>query len=147
MEAAYLRPKDDQTQLTVSLEAIEKGRQQLDRRNVDPEVMAKFEAGMFDIGRSPWSRLGAFDPTDRSHALDLLGFECQVVLGSFSFHQIAHTDNAHALEIGARVYNRAMGRFCANVTDCSPEGTCRSHSAPRSPACSSTRRSPTAATP
>ena len=119
MEPAYLRPKDDQTQLTVSLEAIEKGRQQLDRRNVDPEVMAKFEAGMFDIGRSPWSRLGAFDPTDRSHAL----------------------------EIGARVYNRAMGRFCANVTDCSPEGTCRSHSAPRSPACSSTRRSPTAATP
>ena len=113
-EAALLRPMDKQSELAVSLELIEKGRQQLDRRNADPEVMAKFEAGMFDIGRSPWSRLGAFDPAERSHALDLLGFECQVVLGTFSFHQVAHVDDAQALEVGARVYNRAMGRFCAD---------------------------------
>jgi predicted TIM-barrel fold metal-dependent hydrolase len=84
------------------------------RRNADPEVMAKFEAGMFDITRSPWSRLGAFDPADRSHALDVLGFERQVVLGTFSFHQVAHADDAKVLEIGARVHNRAMGRFCEN---------------------------------
>jgi predicted TIM-barrel fold metal-dependent hydrolase len=76
--------------------------------------MAKFEAGMFDISRSPWSRLGAFDPAERSHVLDVLGFERQIVLGTFSFHQIAHEDDAKALEIGARVHNRAMGRFCAH---------------------------------
>jgi len=76
--------------------------------------MAQFEAGMFDITRSPWSRLGAFDPADRSHALDVLGFERQVVLGTFSFHQVAHTDDPKALEVGARVHNRAMGRFCSH---------------------------------
>ena len=76
--------------------------------------MTKFEAGMFDITRSPWSRLGAFDPVERSHALDVLGFERQIVLGTFSFHQIAHEDDAKALEIGARVHNRAMGRFCSH---------------------------------
>ena len=70
---------------SVSLEAIAKGRQHLERRNADGEVMAKFEAGMFDISRSPWSRLGAFDPADRSHALDVLGFEAQLVFSTFSF--------------------------------------------------------------
>jgi predicted TIM-barrel fold metal-dependent hydrolase len=113
-EAAYLQPMDGQSDLPVSLEAVEKGRQHLERRNADPEVMAQFEAGMFDITRSPWSRLGAFDPADRSHALDVLGFERQVVLGTFSFHQVAHTDDPKALEVGARVHNRAMGRFCSH---------------------------------
>jgi len=113
-EAAYILAMDEQTELPVSLEAIERGREHLDRRNADPEAMAKFEAGMFDIARSPWSRLGAFDPADRSHALDVLGFERQVVLGTFSFHQVAHARDAKALEVGARVHNRAMGRFCAH---------------------------------
>ena len=113
-EAAFIRPMEAQTELPVSLEAIGRGREHLDRRNADPELMAKFEAGMFDISRSPWSRLGAFDPAERSHVLDVLGFERQIVLGTFSFHQIAHQDDAKALEIGARVHNRAMGRFCAH---------------------------------
>jgi len=113
-ELPYIQPMDAQGELPVSLEAVEKGRRHLDRRNADPKVMADFEAGMFDIRRSPWSRLGAFDPADRSHALDVLGFECQVVLGTFSFHQVAHVDDAKALEVGARVHNRAMGRFCAH---------------------------------
>lgn len=113
-EAAYIRPMDEQGELPVSLEAIERGREHLERRHADPEVMAKFEAGMFDIGRNPWSRLGAFDPAERSHALDVLGFERQVVLGTFSFHQIAHANDPKTLEVGARVHNRAMGRFCAH---------------------------------
>jgi len=113
-EAALIQPMESQTELPVSLEAIDRGREHLNRRNTDPAVMAKFEEGMFDIKRSPWSRLGAFDPADRSHALDVLGFERQVVLGTFSFHQIAHEEDVKALEIGARVYNRAMGHFCAN---------------------------------
>ena len=113
-ERALLRPMDEQDELPVSLEAIAKGRQHLARRNADGEVMAKFEAGMFDISRSPWSRLGAFDPADRSHALDVLGFEAQLVFSTFSFHQIAHQADPKALEVGARVHNRAMGRFCAD---------------------------------
>jgi len=111
-EAAFIQPMQAQTELPVSLEAIDRGREHFNHRNADPEVMTKFEEGMFDISRSPWSRLGAFDPAERSHALDVLGFERQIVLGTFSFHQIAHEDDTKALEIGARVYNRAMGRFC-----------------------------------
>ena len=113
-EIAFIKPMHEQSELPVSLDAIERGREHLDRRNADPELMSKFESGMFDIGRSPWSRLGAFDPTERSHALDVLGFQKQIVLGTFAFHQIAHEDDAKALEIGSRVYNRALGRFCAH---------------------------------
>ncbi len=112
-ELPHLVPIDGQTELPVSLDAIERGRDYLARRNADPEVMATFEATMFDVRRNPWSRLGAFDPADRSHALDVLGFEYQIVLGTFSIHQIAHVEDSKALEVGARVHNRAMGRFCA----------------------------------
>ena len=111
-EATFIQPMEAQTELPVSLEAIDRGREHFNRRNADSEVMTKFEEGMFDIKRSPWSRLGAFNPAERSHALDVLGFERQIVLGTFSFHQIAHRDDVKALEVGARVYNRAMGRFC-----------------------------------
>ena len=111
-EATFIQPMEAQTELPVSLEAIDRGREHFNRRNADSEVMTKFEEGMFDIKRSPWSRLGAFDPAERSHALDILGFERQILLGTFSFHQIAHGDDVKALEVGARVYNRAMGRFC-----------------------------------
>ena len=87
-EMTFIQPMQAQTELPVSLEAIERGREHLDRRNADPELMSKFESGMFDISRSPWSRLGAFDPSERSHALDVLGFQRQIVLGTFAFHQI-----------------------------------------------------------
>jgi len=111
-EQRFLRPMDEQSELPVSLAAIEKGRIHLARRKADPELMTTFEASMFDISRSPWSRLGAFDPAERSRVLDILGFEAQIVLGTFSFHQVAHQKDTHALEVGARVHNRAMGRFC-----------------------------------
>ena len=42
-EVSFLRSMTEQTELPVSLEAIEKGREQLDRRNADPAVMAKFD--------------------------------------------------------------------------------------------------------
>ena len=37
--------------------------------------MAKFEASLLDARKSGWSRIGAFDPGERSHCLDLLGFQ------------------------------------------------------------------------
>ena len=85
-EMAFIKPMNSQNELPVSLEAIERGREHLDRRNADPELMSKFESGMFDISRSPWSRLGAFDPSERSHTLDVLGFEKQIVLGLSLIH-------------------------------------------------------------
>jgi predicted TIM-barrel fold metal-dependent hydrolase len=113
-EAAVLPPITAQSELPVSLEAMEKGRDLLEARRNDPATMAKFEASMWDPKRNPWSRLGAFDPDDRSHALDILGFDHQFVLATFSFHQIAHVEDPAVLEVGARVHNRAMARFCEN---------------------------------
>jgi hypothetical protein len=83
-----------------------------ERRQSDPELMKRFEDGLLEARPNGWSRLGAFDPTERSHALDLFGFEVQWVLPTFAYHQIAHTDDLDLLEIGARVLNRAMGAFC-----------------------------------
>ena len=64
-------------------------------------MMSKFEASLLDAKRSGWNRLGAFDPKERSHALDLFGFERQLVLPTFAFHQIAHTTDHAVLEAGA----------------------------------------------
>ncbi|NNE73595.1 MAG: hypothetical protein HKN26_08030, partial [Acidimicrobiales bacterium] len=113
-EAVFLDAMDQQTELPVIAEALDSARGHFARRQSDPEVMAKFEAGLLDARRSGWSRLGAFDPAERSHALDLFGFDYQLVLPTFSFHQVAHVDDDQKLEVGARVLNRAMGRFCAD---------------------------------
>jgi predicted TIM-barrel fold metal-dependent hydrolase len=74
--------------------------------------MAKFEEAILDNTKSGWNRLGAFDPKERSHALDLFGYSLQWVLPTFSFHQIAHTDDLEVLEAGALTLNKAMGSFC-----------------------------------
>lgn len=59
-----------------------------------------------------WSALGAFDPTERSRALDLLGFNRQLVFSTFAVTQFA-SDDADLLYGGTRAHNRAMTEFCA----------------------------------
>lgn len=107
-------PMDAQTELPVVRSGLERGRELFAKRQADPEVMAKFEAGLLDASRSGWNRIGAFDPQERSHCLDLLGFDLQLILPTFSFHQIAHCKDRPVLEAGARTLNRAMGAFCAH---------------------------------
>jgi predicted TIM-barrel fold metal-dependent hydrolase len=113
-ERALIPPMSEQRELPVVAEGLERGRELFLKRQSDPEVMARFEANLLDSRRSGWTRLGAFDPVERSHALDLLGFEQQWVLPTFSFHQIAHTDDRAVLAAGARALNRAMSGFCAH---------------------------------
>jgi predicted TIM-barrel fold metal-dependent hydrolase len=60
-----------------------------------------------------WSALGAFDPAERSRALDLLGFERQLVFSTFAATQFTG-DDADLLYGGARAHNRAMAAFCAD---------------------------------
>ena len=38
-EATFIKPMQAQTELPVSLDAIDRGREHFDRRNADPEVM------------------------------------------------------------------------------------------------------------
>ncbi|MGI9644314.1 MAG: amidohydrolase family protein [Ilumatobacteraceae bacterium] len=113
-EAGLLPAMADQTELPVVAEGMESARRHFARRQTDPEVMVKFEAGLLDARRNGWSRLGAFDAAERSHAMDLFGFDYQLVLPTFAFHQVAHVDDHDVLEVGARVLNRAMARFCAD---------------------------------
>jgi predicted TIM-barrel fold metal-dependent hydrolase len=83
----------------------------VERQN-SPETMAKFEAALLDNTQRGWRRLGAFDPAERSHTLDLLGFEMQLVLPTLAFHQVAHIKDDEVLAAGAYLLNKAMGDFC-----------------------------------
>lgn len=103
----------DQTELPVMQAGLDRGKELFIRRQNDPEVMAKFEASVLDNKKSGWNRLGAFDSAERTHTLNLFGYEMQWVLPTFSFHQIAHVKDPKVLDIGSRTLNKAMGDFCA----------------------------------
>ena len=112
-ERARLPKMADQTVLPVVDKALARARELFARRQSEPETLAQFEASLTQVHRNGWSRLGAFDPAERSHALDLFGFELQWVLPTFSFHQVAHQKDPEVVALGARVLNRAMADFCA----------------------------------
>lgn len=103
----------DQKELKVDPEGLARGRELFAKRQGNPEMMAKFDAAIMDNKKSGWNRLGAFDPAERSHAMDIFGFEMQLVLPTFTYHQIGHQKDPIILKAGTRALNRAMGSFCA----------------------------------
>jgi predicted TIM-barrel fold metal-dependent hydrolase len=68
-----------------------------------------------------WHGLGAFDPNERSRALDLLGFDAQLVFSTFAPTQFAG-DDIDLLYGGTRAHNRAIADFCANDARLLPVG-------------------------
>ena len=104
----------EQKGLPVVQAGLDRARELFAKRQQDPETMAKFEAALMDNTKSGWSRLGAFDPLERSRTLDLLGFELQWVLPTFSFHQMLHAATDEALEAASMTLNKAMADFCAH---------------------------------
>jgi predicted TIM-barrel fold metal-dependent hydrolase len=78
-------------------------------RRGDPESARALEANV--MGPKGWSALGAFDPAERSRALDLLGFESQLVFSTFAGTQFL-SDDMEVLYGGTRAHNRAMVDFC-----------------------------------
>ena len=60
-----------------------------------------------------WSAMGSIQPDARSRALDLLGFDAQLVFSTFAGTQFAGGD-AELLYGGARAHNRGMAAFCAD---------------------------------
>ncbi len=67
-------------------EAVE----QAEARRGDVEAVKALEANV--MGAKGWNALGAFDPTERSRALDLLGFSRQLVFSTFAATQFAGDD-------------------------------------------------------
>jgi predicted TIM-barrel fold metal-dependent hydrolase len=60
-----------------------------------------------------WHALGAFDPAERTRALDLLGFASQLVFSTFAATQFA-SDDPEVVDGGLRAHNRAMTDFCSD---------------------------------
>lgn len=59
-----------------------------------------------------WMALGAMDPAERTRALDLLGFESQLVFSTFSVGLFAFSQDPDVVYGGTRAHNRMMTQFC-----------------------------------
>jgi uncharacterized protein len=88
-------------------------------RRGDAEAAAKLEANI--MGPKGWHALGAFDARERSRALDLLGFDAQLVFSTFSPTQFA-SDDLDLLYGGTRAHNRAIVDFCSDDPRLLPVG-------------------------
>ena len=79
-------------------------------RHADNEVAKLAEDRLMrDKG---WHAMGAFDPTERSRVLDLLGVEGQLVFATFATGRFAGRDEDR-LYAGSSAQNRAMVNFCS----------------------------------
>jgi len=83
-------------------------------RRADSAALADAEANL--MLRKGWEALGAFDPDERRRALDLLGFNSQLVFTTFAithfwgeFDQVRSTPEV--LYGGTRAHNRAIADF------------------------------------
>jgi predicted TIM-barrel fold metal-dependent hydrolase len=63
------------------------------------------------MGPKGWAAYGACDPAERSRALDVLGFDRQLVFSTFAPTQFLGRD-VDLLYGGTRAHNRAMAAFC-----------------------------------
>jgi predicted TIM-barrel fold metal-dependent hydrolase len=81
-----------------------------DRRKAGEVTLDDIEAGL--MTRKGWSAYGAFDPDERSRALDMLGFDKQLVFSTFAPTQFLDGD-PELLYGGTRAHNRAMAEFCS----------------------------------
>jgi predicted TIM-barrel fold metal-dependent hydrolase len=78
-------------------------------RRDDPDAARRLEDRLMTA--KGWSALGAFEPAERSRALDLLGFDRQLVFSTFAATQFTGS-NLERAYAGARAHNRAMGAWC-----------------------------------
>ena len=89
---------------------------QRSRRDTDYWTSINIEANLMKL--KGWEALGAFDRSERSHALDLLGFSKQLVFSTIALSQFWGFFSQREYDVtllygGARAYNRAIVDFCA----------------------------------
>jgi predicted TIM-barrel fold metal-dependent hydrolase len=68
-----------------------------------------------------WFAMGGFEPAERSHVLDLLGFEGQLVFATFATAMFTGRDLGR-LYTGSRAQNHAVAAFCADDPRLLPVG-------------------------
>jgi predicted TIM-barrel fold metal-dependent hydrolase len=93
-------------------------RQARSRRSDPAAAAAAEERLLLDKG---WAALGAFDPAERSRALDLLGFQAQLVFATFASTMFTGRDQDR-LYAGASAQNRALAEFCSDDRRLLPVG-------------------------
>lgn len=79
----------------------------------DPDKTAELEADVIGSAKG-WLALGAMDSTERSTAMDLLGFESQLVFSTFSVGLFAFANTLDAIYGGTAAHNRMMTDFCGD---------------------------------
>ena len=90
-----------------AMKAVEVG----EARIADPVKTAALEVDVIASAKG-WVALGAMDSSERSRALDLLGFESQLVFSTFSLGLFAFADDLDTVYGGASAHNRMMAEFC-----------------------------------
>lgn len=92
---------------------VEKAIEQAKARRADPEATRALLEKPLISGPKGWAAYGATTPDERRHALDLLGFEKQLVFPTFSVGQFARAKDSDVLYGGADMLNRHMADFCS----------------------------------
>jgi predicted TIM-barrel fold metal-dependent hydrolase len=80
-------------------------------RIADPVKTAALEEDVIASAKG-WVALGAMDTSERSRALDLLGFSSQLVFSTFSLGLFAFSDDPEVVYGGTSAHNRMMTEFC-----------------------------------
>jgi uncharacterized protein len=111
----YIDPGQRERLRRAGMEALEpvleRAVARADARRSEPAEAARAEERLLrDKG---WDAMGAFDPEERSRALDLLGFRSQLVFATFATSMFAGRD-VDRLYAGSRAQNHAMVDFCAD---------------------------------
>lgn len=82
-----------------------------DQRKNDEILQSKLASEFMSMPRKGWMSFGGWDVDERRQALDLLGFDCQLIFPTGSFEQIMQTPTSVRLE-AVRAMNRGMLDFC-----------------------------------
>lgn len=81
-------------------------------RRASAEATAQLLERPIISGPKGWSAFGASTPEERKKALDLLGFQRQLVFPTFSLGQFVRSPDINVVFAGARALNRGMANFC-----------------------------------
>ncbi len=97
-----------------AIEGIDVGGQG-ERRAHPPEVVEQLVARGDALLRGPkwYGALGSFNGEERGRALDLLGFERQLIFSSITAAALFGVEDLEVACGGLRAHNRAMAEFCS----------------------------------
>lgn len=95
---------------------------------------AEFESDVIAAAKG-WMAIGAMDPAERTRAMDLLGFESQLVFSTFSSGLYLFSSDLDLVYGGASAHNRMMASFCGDDDRLVAVGSLPLHDTARSLTC------------